>query len=80
MKGFAVTLMICLSFAGIAHAGTAVGVVKAYDGTVRSVTLEDGTSYILADGLKVDGLKPGVKVTVTFDDGTTNASAVEVVQ
>ncbi len=80
MKKFVATLIASAALVGAAYAGAAEGVVKSYDEATRTVTMEDGTSYVLAEGLTVEGLAAGAKVKVTFDDGTTNASAVEVMK
>lgn len=59
-----------------AYAGEMAGVVKSFDAATKTVMLEDGTSYVLADGVASDGLVAGAKVMVTFDDTTKAATAV----
>ena len=56
------------------------GVVKAFDETTKTVTLEDGSAYVLADGVTVEGLAAGKRVQVTFDDASKAATAVTIVQ
>lgn len=52
---------------GIASAGTFSGQVKSIDVKGRIVTLGDGKTYQLAPGVKVDALKAGQSVTVSYD-------------
>lgn len=78
MKKIIATLAASATLIGAAYAGSAEGVIKTYDAATHTVTMEDGTSYVLAEGLTVEGLAAGAKVKVTFDDGSTNATAVEV--
>ena len=54
------------SFAFAAAQDTS-GVVKAFDAKAQSVTLEDGTVYMLPKGYKDPGIKAGEKVTITWD-------------
>ncbi|MFZ2101886.1 MAG: DUF1344 domain-containing protein [Oricola sp.] len=58
-------------------AGEVEGVVKEVNAETRIVMLEDGASYTAAEGVDLAAVAAGDKVKVTFDDGTTNATAVE---
>ncbi|MFZ2101887.1 MAG: DUF1344 domain-containing protein [Oricola sp.] len=60
-----------------AFAGEAEGVVASIDEATRTITLEDGTAYVVAEGVDLAAVVAGDKVKVIFDDGTTNATAVE---
>ena len=80
MKKIIATLIATAALATAAFAGTVDGVVKSYDAATKTVTLEDGTSYVLAEGVAAGGLAAGAKVKVTFDDSTKAATAVEVSQ
>ena len=46
----------------------------------RPYTLEDGSAYVLAEGVAADSIAAGTKVQVTFDDTSKAATAVTVVQ
>lgn len=44
----------------------ASGTIKAMDTKAMTVTLQDGTLYMLPTGFKLDGFKTGEKVTLTW--------------
>ncbi len=76
MKKFVTLLLASAAMVATAYAGEMAGVVKSFDAATKTVMLEDGTSYVLADGVASDGLVAGAKVMVTFDDTTKAATAV----
>ena len=78
MKKILATLVASVAFAAAAYAGEAEGVVKAYDEATKTVTLEDGQAFTVAEGVALEGVVAGAKVKVTFDDATKAASAIEV--
>ena len=78
MKKILATLVASVAFAAAAYAGEAEGVVKAYDEATKTVTLEDGQAFTVAEGVALEGVVAGAKVTVTFHDATKAASATEV--
>ena len=78
MNKIIATLAASAALLSAAFAGEIEGVVKAFDATAKTVTLEDGTAYVLADGVAVDALVAGAKVKITFDDATKAATAVEL--
>ncbi len=78
MKKILATLVASVAFAAAAFAGEVEGVVKAFDEATKTITLEDDSAFILAEGVVVEGLVAGAKVKITFDDATKAASAVEV--
>lgn len=78
MKKILATLVASVAFAAAAFAGEAEGVVKAYDEATKTITLEDGQAFTVAEGVALEGVVAGAKVKVTFDDATKAASAVEV--
>lgn len=80
MKKILATLVASVAFAAAAFAGEVEGVVKTYDEATKTVTLEDGQAFTLADGVAAEGIVAGAKVKVTFDDATKAASAVAVSQ
>jgi Cu/Ag efflux protein CusF len=71
-----------LGSVGAALAEEATGKIQAVDPAARTLTLEDGTMFTVAEGVAIDGLQPGTEVTVTFEetDGTKTASAVAAMQ
>ena len=80
MKKFVAMLIASAAMVATAYAGEIEGVVKAFDETTKTVTLEDGSAYILSEGVTVEGLAAGAKVKVAFDDTSKAATAVTVVQ
>ena len=58
-------------------AAVAQGVVASVDTETRTITLEDGSNWVVADGVDLDAIAAGDKIQVTYDDGTTNVTAVE---
>lgn len=78
MNKILATLVASAAFISAAFAGEIEGVVKAFDEATKTVTLEDGSAYVLAEGVVAEGVVAGAKVKVTFDDATKAASAVEV--
>jgi Cu/Ag efflux protein CusF len=78
MKKILATLVASVAFAAAAFAGEAEGVVKAFDEATKTVTLEDGQAFTVAEGVVLEGVVAGAKVKVTFDDATKAASAIEV--
>jgi Cu/Ag efflux protein CusF len=78
MKKILATLVASVAFAAAAFAGEAEGVVKAWDEATKTVTLEDGQAFTVAEGVVLEGVVAGAKVKVTFDDATKAASAIEV--
>ncbi len=78
MNKILAALVASAAFISVAFAGEIEGVVKSFDAATKTVTLEDGSAYVLAEGVAVDGLAAGAKVKVTFDDATKAATAVEM--
>jgi hypothetical protein len=58
-------------------AAIAQGVVASVDTETRTITLEDGSNWVVADGVDLEAIAAGDKIQVTYDDGTTNVTAVE---
>ena len=78
MKKFVAMLVASAAMVATAYAGEIEGVVKAFDAITKTVTLEDGSAYVLADGVAAEGIAAGAKVKVTFDDASKAATAVAV--
>jgi Cu/Ag efflux protein CusF len=67
-----------LGASGAALAAEASGKIQAVDPATRTLTLEDGTSYILGDGVAMDALQPGTDVTVSFEEADGQKTATQV--
>ncbi|MDO9417194.1 DUF1344 domain-containing protein [Pararhizobium sp.] len=55
------------SAAFAAGAATTTGTVKAFNAKEMTLTLKNGTSYVLPAGFKDPGLKPGEKVKIAYE-------------
>jgi Cu/Ag efflux protein CusF len=64
-----VLLTAALGFgsAALAAATDTIGTIKAIDTKAMSVTLQDGTVYMLPKGVKLDGFKIGEKVSLLWE-------------
>ena len=78
MKLFFATLIASAAMITAVLASEVEGVVKAYDAATKTVMLEDGSSYVLGDGVAAEALVAGAKVKVMLDDNTKVATAVQV--
>jgi Cu/Ag efflux protein CusF len=52
------------------------------DPTARAIQMEDGTIFTVAEGVAMDALRPGMDVTVSFEekDGLKTVTAVTPAQ
>lgn len=78
----AVAASLSLAPVAFAAAKNASGAIKAYDAKSHSLTLSDGTTYMLPAKLKTSGLKVGEKVQISFETkgDAHNATAVKIVK
>lgn len=62
-------LIAGLSFGGAAFAAATdtAGTIKSIDAKALTVTLQDGTTYQLPAGFKLDAFKVGEKVSVSWE-------------
>jgi hypothetical protein len=70
---FASAAMISTAFAGEIE-----GVVTNVDAT--TVTLESGETFTVVEGVTLDGVEAGQTVSITFNDGTTEATEITVAE
>jgi hypothetical protein len=61
-----------------AVAAEVTGAITAVHPETHSVTLDDGHAYVMPDGIEVGAMKPGLRVSLTYEevDGTRKVSAV----
>lgn len=77
--------LVTAALAGAMFAGSVVaslaavaqGVVANVDTETRTITLEDGSNWVVADSVDLEAIAAGDKIQVTYDDGTQNVTAVE---
>ena len=68
-----------LVLTGPALAAETEGVVGNYNTNTRMLTLETGMTYVLVDDVEPGDLGAGTKVSVTHEDGSTDATAVTII-
>jgi hypothetical protein len=78
MKKILATTVASLAFIGMAFAATVDGVVQSVDPATRTVTLQDGKSFVAPEGTSLDSLAAGAKVKLTVDDTTGAVTAIEM--
>jgi hypothetical protein len=78
MKTFVSLFIASVAMVATAYAGEASGAVKSFDAATKTITLDNGAAYVLADGVAADGIVAGAKVKLTFDDASKAATAVAV--
>ena len=73
----AAALLAASSFA--AYAADATGAIQTIDATAGTVTLADGTVYVLPAGFDAASFQVGDEVKITYEeaDGKMNATTVE---
>ncbi len=72
------SVLSILGSAGAALAEEAMGKIQAVDPATRTLTLEDGNSFILGEAVAIDSLQPGSDVTVSFEEKDGQKTATEV--
>lgn len=72
------SVLSILGTAGVALAEEAMGKVQAVDPATRTLTLEDGSSFILGEAVAIDTLQPGTDVTVSYEEKDGQKTATEV--
>ncbi|WP_269930587.1 DUF1344 domain-containing protein [Aminobacter sp. HY435] len=77
MNKILATTIASLAFIGAAYAADVEGTVQSVDPATRSITLEDGKTYVVPESISVEGLAAGAKVKVTVDDTSGAVTAIE---
>lgn len=77
MKKIIATAIASLAFAGAAFAATVEGVVQSVDAATRTITLEDGKTFLAPEGAMIEQLQAGAKIKVTVDDTTGAVTNIE---
>ncbi len=62
----------------IAQADATAGKIAQVDPAAGSITLEDGTTFTIAEGVSMEGLEPGTEVIVSFEEQDGQLIATEV--
>jgi Cu/Ag efflux protein CusF len=72
------SVLSILGTAGAALAEEAMGKIQAVDPATRTLTLEDGSSFVLGDAVAIDSLQPGSDVTVSYEEKDGQKTATQV--
>jgi hypothetical protein len=72
------SVLSILGSAGAALAEEAMGKIQAVDPATRTLTLEDGNSFILGEAVAIDSLQPGSDVTVSYEEKDGQKTATQV--
>lgn len=78
MKKLLLTAAASLAFMGAAFAATVEAVVQSVDPATRTVTLEDGKSFLAPESTDLASLTAGTKIKITVDDTSGAVTEVEV--
>ncbi|MCY0147987.1 DUF1344 domain-containing protein [Hoeflea sp. G2-23] len=78
MNKFVAIALASAAMISTAFAGEIEGVVANVDAT--TVALESGETFTVAEGVTLDGVEAGQTVSITFNDGTTEATDVAIVE
>lgn len=72
------SVLSILGTAGAALAEEAMGKIQAVDPATRTLTLEDGNSFILGEAVAIESLQPGSDVTVSYEEKDGQKTATQV--
>jgi Cu/Ag efflux protein CusF len=72
------SVLSILGTASAALAEEAMGKIQAVDPATRTLTLEDGNSFVLGEAVAIDSLQPGSDVTVSYEEKDGQKTATEV--
>lgn len=75
-------ILVSAGLASPAAAAESQGTIKSVDPKRDSITLSDGKTFILSEGVEAETLKAGEKVMITYSTaaGKLTASKVRVVK
>ena len=76
--GSAAALLLSVAVGVSAASEEASGTVEEIDETERTITLDDGTTYYLQDGVMLEDISVGHDVTVAFEEQQGDRIAHEV--
>lgn len=80
MKNILAFAFVSAAMLSTAFAGEIEGVVKMIDPAAATIELESGEVYTIAEGMELEGVEAGKTVKVMFDDGTTAATEIAIVE
>jgi hypothetical protein len=68
-----------LGSTGLALAEDVNGTIQAVDPAARTIQLEDGSIFTVAEGVALEALQPGTEVTVSYEETDGMKTATQVV-
>ncbi|MCY0096144.1 DUF1344 domain-containing protein [Hoeflea ulvae] len=80
MNKFVAIAFASAAMLSTAFAGEVDGVVKSVDTATATVELESGEVFTAAEGVVLEGVDAGATVHVIFNDGTTEATEISIVE
>ena len=76
MKTILTSAAAALAMITAAFAAEATGVVASVDPDARTIVLESGETFTVAEEVPLEAIAPGVQVLVAYDEGTTVATEI----
>jgi PDZ domain-containing secreted protein len=70
--------MLAIASATSAYAKGATGTIASIDKKGDSITLVDGKTFVLPDGIEAETLKVGEKVTITYSTKASKLAASSI--
>jgi hypothetical protein len=64
----AAAVVATLGISGAAFGQEVIGVIRSYEPSQRVIILEDGTRYMLSEGVTIQQYQPGTKVRYIVED------------
>lgn len=80
MKKFVAFAIASAAMISTAFAGEIEGVVANVDAAAGTVELESGEMYTFDGDVDLDGVETGKTVMIMFEDDTTNATEIAIVE
>ena len=77
MRKILATFAAMSAFVVAAYAAEVEGKVQSVDAATRTITLDDGQTFVAAEGVEIAQLEPGANVKITVDDATMSVTSVE---
>lgn len=74
----AIVALALIGLANAAFAGEASGTIVDTDMQTRTIRLDDGSTYMLSEGVALESLRPGMEVTVSYEEKDGQNTATEV--
>ena len=74
----AIVALAVIGLANAAFAGEASGTIVDADMQTRTIRLDDGSTFMIGEGVALESLRPGMEVTVSYEEKDGQNTATEV--